>query len=128
MCSKSEEGSILQKKSLQKKFQVVFAVNTPPTRKLRYVKVGGGIYGVSCEIEIFGTTSQKKYRNLHVKSLNHGGGIYGVENLDSQISLNHGGVFTMEGVFTANTTVLENTEDLRTLLITVNPSIHLPAR
>ena len=39
--------------------------------------MGGGIYGVSCENEIFGTKSQIKYRNLLLKSLNHGGGIYG---------------------------------------------------
>ena len=45
----------------------------------------GGIYGVSCEHEIFGTKSQIKYRNLLLKSLNHGG-IYDVENYFSQIS------------------------------------------
>ena len=79
---------------------VVFAVNTPPTRKLRCVKDGGGIYGVSCENEIFGTKIQIRYINLLLKSLNHGGGIYGVSKYDIQISLNHGGgIYDAGGIY-----------------------------
>ena len=52
---------------------VVFAVS-PPSEKWSSVKdLGGGIYGVSSENEIYGTQAKSSHANLLLKSLNHGG-------------------------------------------------------
>ena len=64
--------------------------------------MGVGIYGVFCENEIFGTKSRIKYRNLLMKSLNHGGVFTAWKIILAKSLLTMRGVFTM-GVFIANT-------------------------
>ena len=55
--------------------------------------MGGGIYGVSCENEIFSPKPKSSIEICFWSLLTMGGGIYGVENYDIQISLNHGGIY-----------------------------------